>query len=78
MSGYPSVTGKKLFKELIRRGYIYCHTRGSHKTIRHPKDKFIIGTIPQYTKDLGKDLLEDIRKQLKLSKQEFLNILKDC
>lgn len=78
MSEYPAVTGKKLLKELLRCGYIPCRTKGSHTTIRHPDNKFIIATIPEYTKDLGKGLLDSIRKQLQLSKEEFILILKDC
>ncbi len=78
MSEYPSVTSKKLLKELLRRGYIYCRTKGSHVSLRHPDDPFIITVIPDVTKDLGKDLLGDIKNQLKLSREEFIEILRNC
>jgi len=78
MSEYPSVTGKKLIKELLRRGYIHCRTKGSHFSLRHPENPFIITVIPNTTKNIGKDLLGDIKKQLRLSREEFIGILRDC
>ena len=78
MSEYPSVTWKKLIKELLRRGYIHCRTKGSHFSLRNPKNPFIIAVVPNYSKDLGKDLLNDIRKQLQLTRDDFIAILSDC
>ena len=78
MSEYPSVTGKKLIKELLHRGYIRCRTKGSHVSLRHPENLFIITVIPDVTKDLGKNLLGDIKNQLKLSREKFIEILRDC
>ena len=78
MSNYPSVTGRKLIKELLRRGYIQVRKKGSHVSIRSPKDKFVITVIPDVTEDLGKNLLGDIKKQLRLSSKNFIKILECC
>ena len=78
MSEYPSVTGKRLIKALLRLGYIISGQEGSHFSLRHPQNPFIIAVVPNITKDLKKGTLEGIKKQLKLKRKEFLEILRDC
>lgn len=78
MSEYPSVTGKRLIKKLIRIGYIYCRKKGSHVSLRHPENPLIVPVVPDITKDLKKGTLEGIKKQLRLSRKEFIEILRDC
>jgi len=78
MSEYPSVTGKKLIKALIHIGYIKVRQDGSHVSLRHPDNPSIVPVIPNITKDLKKGLLEGIKRQLKLSREEFIEILRDC
>jgi len=78
MSEYPTVTGKKLIKALTRIGYIKVRHDGSHVSLRHPDNPLVIPVIPDIAKDLKKGLLEGIKRQLKLSREEFIEILRDC
>lgn len=78
MSEYPSVTGKKLIKALTCIGYIKVRRDGSHVSLRHPDNPLVVTVIPDITKDLKKGLLEGIKRQLKLSRKEFIEILRDC
>jgi len=78
MSEYPSVTGRRLIKALIRLGYIKIRQDGSHVSFRHPDNPKIITVIQDTIKDLKKGTLEGIKKQLKLSRKEFIEILRTC
>lgn len=78
MSEYPSVTGKKLIKELLRRNYIKIWQDGSHVSLRDPNVPSIFCVVIDTAKDFKRGTLEGIRKQLKLSREEFIEILRDC
>jgi predicted RNA binding protein YcfA (HicA-like mRNA interferase family) len=84
MSNYPSVTGKRLLKALLRRKYIVVKRKSgkrgkaSHVVIRHPIDKTRVTVIVNTTEDLKKGTLGAIRRQLKLPKKDFIEILRDC
>ena len=69
MSKYPSVTGKRLIKELLRVGYIFLRQKGSHVSIGHPKDKRIFAVVM----DTPDDLI--YRKYIKISTKIFNTML---
>ena len=81
MSKYPIISGKRLIKALLKEGYIEYKGRrgklgkGSHVSMKHPSNNRIITIVPNTSKDITKGLLATIRRQLKLSKEEFINIL---
>ena len=81
MPNYPSITGKRLLKALLRRKYIIVKRKSgkrgkaSHVVVRHPRDKTKVTVIIDTTDDLKKGTLGAIRRQLKLSKEDFFNIL---
>lgn len=84
MSNYPTVTGKRLIKALLRKNYIEVKRRkgkrgkATHVSIRHPKDKISVTVIMDTNDDLMKNTLRGIKRQLKLSSEEFIEILRDC
>jgi predicted RNA binding protein YcfA (HicA-like mRNA interferase family) len=78
MSKYPSVTGKRLIKELLRIGYIFLRQKGSHVSIGHPKNKMIFTVVMDTSDDLCPETLNNIKKSLRLSRNEFMRILQDC
>ena len=78
MTKYPSVTGKRLLKCLLRKGYLKVRQNGSHISIRHPEDPMIVSVIQKTNDDMVPDTLDCIKRQLKLSRKEFLEILQDC
>ncbi len=84
MSDYPSVTGKRLIKALLSNKYIEVKRmkgkrgKASHTMIRHPEDKTRATVVIDTKDDLKKGTLRSIRRQLKLSREEFIKILQDC
>lgn len=78
MSKYPSVTGKRLIKELLRVGYIFLRQKGSHVSIGHPKDKRIFAVVMDTPDDLCPETLHNIKKSLQLTRTEIIKILQDC
>ena len=78
MSKYPSVTGKRPIKELLRVGYIFLRQKGSHVSIGHPKDKRIFVVVMDSSNDLCAETLQNIKKSLHLARSEFIKILQDC
>lgn len=79
MSIFPKVTGKKLIRALLRFGLVRKKKQnGSHVFIYDPKDLIKSTTVPNSIFDLKPGTLHDIRKQLKLSEEKFLEILRDC
>ena len=81
MNKYPIVSGKRLMKALKKAGYIIHKGRrgkggkGSHIVIKHPADNKKIAVVPDTSKDLAKGLLGTIRRQLKISRKEFIELL---
>jgi predicted RNA binding protein YcfA (HicA-like mRNA interferase family) len=81
MTKYPIISGRRLIKALLKKGYIVYKGRrgklgkGSHVSIKHPNNNRIITIVPDTSKDITKGLLATIRRQLNLSKEEFIKIL---
>jgi predicted RNA binding protein YcfA (HicA-like mRNA interferase family) len=51
-----------LIRELTKAGWVLDRVRGSHHVFRHPSKPDII-VVPHPRKDLGKGLVNKIRKQ---------------
>lgn len=79
MDKYGKPTGKRLIRALKKNGYKKIKQEGSHVIMQSNVDKKKIFSVPNYTETLSSDLLERIRtRNLKISKEEFGEILKDC
>ena len=75
MSNMPIVTGKNLINKLLKSGYIVLRTKGSHAFLTHPKYPQRSTVVPNTPKDIPWGTLSSIRKQLKLTKEEFIKLL---
>jgi predicted RNA binding protein YcfA (HicA-like mRNA interferase family) len=84
MHNYPILTGNRLIRALTKKGYIIVKNKkgkrgkGGHIFIRHPFDPVRSAVVQNISDDLEIGVLNAIRKQLKLSKEEFIDILKEC
>lgn len=55
-------SSSELMKELKAAGWVLVRVKGSHHQFRHP-DHVMPLTLPHPKKDLGKGLVQKIRKQ---------------
>ena len=79
MSGYKRPSGTRLIRALIRHGYkMKSYYKGSHVFLIDPNNVDSFAVVPNIRKTLKIGLLEGIRKQLKLSRNKFIEILRDC
>jgi len=76
--GLPTVSGKRLLKSLIRNGYVKVRQKGSHVSVRDPNDNSRFAVIVCTKEDLLPGTLDSIKRGLKLSREELLEILNDC
>jgi predicted RNA binding protein YcfA (HicA-like mRNA interferase family) len=74
----PSLTPKQVLKTLLKAGYYTCHrsSSGSHVHLCHPDNPTILVDIPMHAKDLKRGTLHGILKQAKLSREDFLALLR--
>lgn len=72
----PVIKPKELVRVLEKRGCIFKRQTGSHRIFYYPGKRIII-TVPIHAKDIKKGLLRSIIKELDLSTEEFLKLLKD-
>jgi|GEM_PF-788320 len=75
MSNYPSITGRDLINKLCKYGYIVKRTKGSHFFLTlpgHPKKSTVVKNT---SKDIPQGTLLSIKKQLKLSREEFISLI---
>ncbi|MBU4069825.1 MAG: type II toxin-antitoxin system HicA family toxin [Nanoarchaeota archaeon] len=64
------ISGKKLCKILEKLGFEKIYGKGSHIRFKHPDGRRTI--VPVHAnEDLGKGLLREILKQIKLSKEQY-------
>jgi predicted RNA binding protein YcfA (HicA-like mRNA interferase family) len=66
--------GKKVIRILEQLGFEKIRQRGSHIFFRHPDGRTTILPIHK-GEDIGRGLLQEIIKDTKLTKEEFLKYL---
>jgi len=71
----PPLRSKDVIKVLKKLGYIEKRQTGSHKIFLNPLKKKII-TVPIHNKDLKVGLIRAIIRELEITKNEFLKLLK--
>jgi len=71
----PSLKSKDLIKVLDKLGYIEVRQTGSHKIFYHSVKKKII-PVPMHNKDLKRGLVRAIIRELEISRDEFIKLLK--
>jgi predicted RNA binding protein YcfA (HicA-like mRNA interferase family) len=75
MSKLPVLKTKELIKVLNRMGFFQFHRVGSHTQFKHTDGKRT--TIPiHYNKDIPRGILMAILKDIEISREELIKILK--
>ncbi len=64
------ISGKDLCKILEKLGFEKIHGKGSHVRFKHPDGRRTVVPI-HGNEDLGKGLLLEILKQIRISKEEY-------
>ena len=72
MAKLPRLNGKELGKIIIKLGFVYSHTTGSHIIYKHPDSRKT--TIPYHSgEEIGPGLLNKIiKKDLRMTRKDFL------
>lgn len=70
MSKIVPISGKELCKILEKTGFQKIHQKGSHARYKHPDGRLTVVPI-HGNEDLGKGLLREILKQIKLDREEY-------
>jgi len=74
MPKLPIVTPQKLLKVLELLGFVRVGGSGSHKVMKHENGKRT--TIPMHGKDIPKGTLLAILRDLEITKEELIVLLK--
>mgnify|MGYP001601088866 CR=1 FL=1 len=75
MPKLTQISGKDFCKILEKLGFEKIHGKGSHVRFRHPDGRRTVVPVHGNEK-LGKGLILEILKQIKISKEEYEDILK--
>ena len=73
MSKLAQISGKEFCKILEKLGFEKIYGKGSHVRFKHPDGRRTVVPIHGNEK-LGKGLISEILKQIKLSRKEFEKI----
>ena len=75
MAKLVTVSGKKFCKILEKLGFEKIYGKGSHIRFKHPDGRRTV--VPVHgNEDLGKGLLRQILKQIKISREEYEKLRK--
>ena len=70
MAKLVPISGRKLCKILEKLGFEKIHQAGSHARYKHPDGRLTV--VPVHgDEELGKGLLAEILKQIKLAREEY-------
>jgi predicted RNA binding protein YcfA (HicA-like mRNA interferase family) len=74
MSGLTQVSGKNFCKILEKLGFKKIYGKGGHVRFKHPDGRRTVVPVHGNEK-LGKGLILEILKQIKLSREEYEELL---
>ncbi len=76
MSKLPVIDAKTFEKLLFKLGFEIKRQKGSHVFYRHPDNRYT--TLPHHKgRDIGRSLIRQILREIKLAPEEFIEQLKD-
>ena len=75
MTEIKPLPAKKVIKALEKLGFEQLRQKGSHLFMRHPDGRTTIVPIHS-TKDIGKGLIRKIVNDAKISREEWIELLK--
>jgi len=70
----PVISGDEFVKAVRKIGFVWDHTEGSHMILLNPNKRRL--SVPRY-KELGPGLLTNLIRDAGLTREEFINLLKD-
>lgn len=74
MSILPVLTARIVVKKLLRAGFRYLYTKGSHQHFWNPKSGRVASVPTHGNKDIGRGLFSKIIKQAGLTVKQFLDL----
>ena len=75
MSKLPVIAAKTFEKILLLIGFKAVRQKGSHVFYRHPDGRYT--TLPHHKgRDISRPLIRQILREIKLSPEEFIDLLK--
>ncbi len=75
MSRLPTLSPRKMCRVLETMGFGLVRQKGSHMFYRHPDGRATV--VPYHAgEDLGRGLMRSILRDIKLSRDDFLDLLK--
>jgi predicted RNA binding protein YcfA (HicA-like mRNA interferase family) len=69
----PVLSGREIIKALAKVGFVPVRQKGSHVFLRHVDGR---RTVVPLHEEVNKSTLMDIIEQTKLTRQEFLKLIK--
>ena len=75
MSRLPQVTARQMLAVLQRAGFVTVRIKGSHRYLIHRSDPSRRTTVAVHSGDLPPRDVQDILKQARLAREEFLKLL---
>ncbi len=76
MSRLPQITARQMLAALQKAGFIVDRIKGSHHFLRHKGDPTRRTVIAVHPRDLRAGTVHDVLKQAKISRSEFLKLLR--
>lgn len=73
MGKLPAISGDEFVRALNHIGYTWDHTEGSHMILLHHNGKRV--AVPRH-RELGPGLLRKLIRDVGLSRDEFIDLLK--
>jgi len=70
----PVVSGDEFVKAMLKIGYVWDHTEGSHMILLHPSGRRL--SVPRH-KELGRGLLRSLIRDARLTREEFIKLLQE-
>ena len=75
MTRLPVISPRKMCRVLESLGFELVRQRGSHRFYRHPDGRATV--VPFHAgEDLGRGLMRSILKDIELSRDDFIELLK--
>ncbi|MEK7541598.1 MAG: type II toxin-antitoxin system HicA family toxin [Patescibacteria group bacterium] len=74
MSILPILTTRAVMQKLVRAGFRYIYTKGSHYFFQHPVTSRITSVPVHGGKNIGRGLLSKIIKQAGLTVRQFIKL----
>ncbi len=74
MSHLPVVNFRKMEKILLKMGFVAVRQKGSHVFYRHPDGRTT--TLPNHPgRDLARPLLREILREIRITPEEFIQLI---